>query len=295
MANSSFKRRMRLSAFTLVELLVVITIIAILIALLLPAVQAAREAARRTTCVVHQDQMGKALAHYESRMGHYPAGRKGADSTLYVLPTGWTPGEHLLGYSGVSAFVELLPDVELLSLYDLLHAGDRPIWADPALVPDPSSWLTDDVAEALSQLPPVFSCPSDTAEPLLDSPNRYCTHNLQQIGLHLASGSYALVSGDLPPSDPDFGQKNTGVFYTLRVLPAIEVRDGLSCTMFVGETRDASQCAWKDRYGNGDYCVPWTYGGSGWNLCSTANPTGIVAGALAECKLKQGLCQESSE
>ncbi len=37
-------------AFTLVELLVVITIIGILISLLLPAVQAAREAARKAQC-----------------------------------------------------------------------------------------------------------------------------------------------------------------------------------------------------------------------------------------------------
>ena len=63
------QRRSGRSAFTLVELLVVIAIIGILVAILIPAVQAAREAARKTTCINRIRQSSLAVLNYASLNG----------------------------------------------------------------------------------------------------------------------------------------------------------------------------------------------------------------------------------
>jgi prepilin-type N-terminal cleavage/methylation domain-containing protein len=56
-------------AFTLVELLVVISIIALLIAILLPSLKKSRDQAKRTVCAAHLRQLGTALWNYGTDHG----------------------------------------------------------------------------------------------------------------------------------------------------------------------------------------------------------------------------------
>jgi prepilin-type N-terminal cleavage/methylation domain-containing protein/prepilin-type processing-associated H-X9-DG protein len=65
-------QRARRNAFTLVELLVVITVIAMLVGLLIPAIQAAREAGRRNTCLNNQRQVGTAVVNYVTSKDRFP-------------------------------------------------------------------------------------------------------------------------------------------------------------------------------------------------------------------------------
>ena len=71
-------RRIRVlrPAFTLVELLVVITIIGMLVALLIPAISVAKEHARRLQCTNNEHELGLAVMNYASnKNGTYPGWR----------------------------------------------------------------------------------------------------------------------------------------------------------------------------------------------------------------------------
>lgn len=73
-AADSPRRKAPRSAFTLVEVLVVLSIVAILAAILFPVFAVARENARRTACVSNLKHLGLAMRMFESDKGVFPHG-----------------------------------------------------------------------------------------------------------------------------------------------------------------------------------------------------------------------------
>lgn len=102
------------NAFTLVELLVVITIIGILVALLLPAVQAAREAARRMSCRNNMKQIGLALHNYHDTYKAMPMGWIGLSGGTGSVP-------HSEGGPGWGWAANVLPFVEKSTVKDIVR------------------------------------------------------------------------------------------------------------------------------------------------------------------------------
>ena len=137
------------SAFTLVELLVVITIIGILIALLLPAVQAAREAARRMQCSNNLKQLGLALHGYHAVHNCFPAG-----VTEDIVKLGGKMYGNKSPYNTWG--IRVMPFMEMNAIYDAwdFNAGYGNGYANKPIL--------------VRSMYPAFMCPSDDAKP---SPN----------------------------------------------------------------------------------------------------------------------------
>jgi prepilin-type N-terminal cleavage/methylation domain-containing protein/prepilin-type processing-associated H-X9-DG protein len=155
-------------AFTIVELLVVISIIGVLIGMLLPAVQAARESGRRAQCLNNMKQLGIGVLHYESKANYLPNnlgwGDAGADEGQ---------NENTNGYSWIT---QILPYIEGETIYNRIKMDEKLSYKDPA----PNGIL--DNLRAAQQKITLLSCPTDTDTRITTDSLMYSTRPNPAVG-----------------------------------------------------------------------------------------------------------------
>lgn len=224
-------------AFTLVELLVVITIIGILIALLLPAVQAAREAARNMQCKNNLKQMGLALLNYESAAGTLPAG------------SAITAQQCTTDCRGTPVFATMLPFLELTTLWEgyVSHSAHRG-WSE--YYGDPTQMAQQPLA--------AYLCPSVGLWP--DVPNRR-----DYYGCSGGKGGTGLSwTGSAGKEFID------GLFAINRWFTMADIRDGTSNTIAIGEAIHPMKWGVGSGYGDPNVGGPtaWVLGADCLPICT---------------------------
>ncbi len=215
------------NAFTLVELLVVITIIGILISLLLPAVQAAREAARKMRCQNNMKQLGLAVLGYESQWGIFPPSSSWPTNTLASADN-----------YRVNWVILVLPFLEQQPLYDSFDTS----------APISGAGSSSNMAARAVELS-VMLCPTDSynRQAFMGSRNSATA----AFGDNWARGNYGANAalGWGVDNGPDiryaFGPTSAGwaLSYVRGVMGAncaitmAQVHDGTSNTVLLGEMR----------------------------------------------------------
>ena len=151
-AQSQPSARTPRDAFTLIEVLVVMTIIGMLVAVILPAVQAIREQGRRLQCVNNLKQIGLALASYHDTFQILPFGT-GPDDDRREATTGDSKSRRFSTHSQLLLYLEQKPlfdaiNFQVAPFYPYLHARPGPLGDN----------LNYTAAVAVVE---VFLCPSD--------------------------------------------------------------------------------------------------------------------------------------
>ena len=214
-------------AFTLVELLVVITIIGILIALLLPAVQAAREAARRMQCANNFRQVGLALHNYHDARGCFPPGMffPGHYDQFNNYPT--APG-----YWSWSAYI--LPFMEQQPVYDMIDFSSPDFFGGFGTAMNPTR-------KANATFIPAYMCASDpqqgeyvfSASAGSVGPDPDDDSAMADMCAVADTGQFWTTSGRQAPTD--YPAYVNGIFGANVGCRISEITDGTSCTLAIGE------------------------------------------------------------
>ncbi|MDR2439698.1 MAG: DUF1559 domain-containing protein [Planctomycetaceae bacterium] len=195
------------TAFTLVELLVVIGLIAVLLGLLLPAVQAARATVRKLQCTNNLKQIGLAAHYYHNLYDQFPPSKWGiqdmSDSRIK---------HHVLSF--------LLPFLEQQSLHDQIDFSKH--WFDN---------------EATKIRLPVYLCP--------ESPKQFQYNNYEYFtGDYTVAEQMQRTEGKIKPlfDNGIATQRNSpyGLYGMLqppneKIVSIASVTDGLSRTIMFSE------------------------------------------------------------
>ena len=234
-------------AFTLIELLVVITTIGMLMALIIPAVNSAREAARRTHCINNIRQIAIASHGTLSARDQFPTGVFGEEH-------GWGPDSACWSW-----LARILPHMERADLYEYAGCFQKP-FRD-----------FDIPNEGAAVMVPLFLCPTAA-----NNEARSDLGNFEDRDVLLGLTNYKGVSGANWGNDDSVGNydaaENDGQFETLfrnagkndsydglnkgdgimwrmdykNPVSAVQIRDGLSNTLLIGEDLPDENrwCSW---------------------------------------------------
>jgi prepilin-type N-terminal cleavage/methylation domain-containing protein/prepilin-type processing-associated H-X9-DG protein len=254
MLDTRLSRRESASAFTLVELLVVISIIGVLMSLLLPAVQSAREAGRRTQCLNNLKNLGVATQLHLEKTKRYPTGGWGERwpgdpdrGTGDKQPGGWVynllpyleqEALHNNGLAAASATIKQAAVSKLVSIPLALmncpsRRGAQLYTLDPIrAIWDPSNTGTGD--QTISGVSTVARGDyAANAGVRYDSTNP----NGKAEGCTIDQGEYphSYAAANVKTPSPWLNITWTGVIYQRSSLSDASVKDGTSHTYLFGE------------------------------------------------------------
>lgn len=193
--NRFVRFSLRRSAFTLVELLVVIATLALLLALMLPSVGAVREAARKVECQNNIRQIGIATSSFESARRELPP-------------------SHVFAPAAHTWFAFILPFLEEGTLYDLMDFQ--------------ANWFDEENQQVVNSRIEIMYCPStpDGHRTVSLGDERYATVT------DYSAPSYVASSQVFPRSS--FRDRRGALDYN-RGVRLQEVKDGMTHTVLAIE------------------------------------------------------------